>query len=105
MKVVFPFCGTWQVGGDDGQVVGFRRADNMERASTFPSAEYQATVSSRIFRIILDDLSCANNPSDFSSTDHSFRSGHLLHSVWEEQNFACRYLANLLQDAHMRAHR
>ena len=49
----------------------------MNRTAAFSTAHHKATMTSGIFRVILDNLTRLNYSANFCCADHTFRPAHL----------------------------
>lgn len=58
----------------------------MNRSTACSVAENQATVSSHVFWIILNDIAILNHISHIRYTNHSIRSRHLSHCMGKIDN-------------------
>ena len=65
------------------------------------TAMKQATVSPRIFRIVLDQFAALDNVPDLAGGDHPLRSRHLPHRVRQEKQPPCGGASYLLNYSYL----
>ncbi len=65
------------------------------------AAMEQATVSPRIFRIVLDQFAALDNFADLAGCNHPLRSRHLPHGVRQEKQPLCGGVPDPLNDPYL----
>ena len=65
------------------------------------AAMEQATVSPRVFRIVLDQFAALDNLPDLAGCDHPLGTRHLLHGVGQEKQPLCGGVSDLLNDPNL----
>lgn len=88
------------IGRDDGQVVGLRCADDVDGAVPDAEPEEEATVTSRIFRVVLEELAGGDYGFDLARRDHPAGPAHLAHRVGQKKDPPGCRCPDLIEDAH-----
>ena len=73
----------------------------MDVSLSVSAAVQQATVSPRIFGIVLDQFTALDNLPDLASRDHPFGPRHLPHRVRQEKQPLCCRASDLLDNSYL----
>jgi hypothetical protein len=95
---VFPLLEVGNICSDDREIITFGRANHMDWSTTGPIAQNETTVSTQIFRLVLDQFPLLNYISDFCYIDHPIRPGHLPDSMREINDSPCGALPDRAYD-------
>jgi len=94
----------WEIRRYDCQVILLRRTADMQGASSVAKAQYQTTVSSRVFWIILDHIALCNRLADFQRAYHPIGPEHLPQRMGQKQHFPLCCRPNPIQDVSASVH-
>ena len=83
--ILGPFSLVRYIGRNNSQIVFLRGTHYMDCTSLIAKPQHQATMSSRILGIILDDLALLDDLPNFPRAYHALRSIHLTHRMWQKQ--------------------
>jgi hypothetical protein len=86
-----------QVGSDDSQIIAFWRTHHVHGTIFRSSSQHQATVTTHIVRIVLDQFSVQDDGAHFLCRDHPVGRVHLADSVGQEENPLCSRFYHLSQ--------